>query len=168
MNARAKPINSRAKGANGEREFCRLIFEHLGVELVRNLNQSRTGGHDLTPTGTDPVSTALDAFAIEVKRYREITPAMLAGFWHQAERQAHRAAKAPALAYREDRREWRVLLPLNAINGDAFGEWAGFEWTADVSAGAFACLIRERAGEPPARGLDSPSGHLWQNEHPRP
>jgi Holliday junction resolvase len=146
MSTRAKPINSRAKGANGEREFCRLIFEHLGVELVRNLDQSRAGGHDLKSTGTDPVSTALDAFAIEVKRYAAITPAMLAGFWQQAERQAHRAARVPALAYREDRREWRVLLPLNAINGEVFEPWAGFEWTADVSAGAFACLIRERAG----------------------
>jgi hypothetical protein len=104
MSTRAKPINSRAKGANGEREFCRLIFEHLGVELVRNLDQSRAGGHDLKSTGTDPVSTALDAFAIEVKRYAAITPAMLAGFWQQAERQAHRAARVPALAYREDRR----------------------------------------------------------------
>jgi hypothetical protein len=31
MNARAKPINSREKGAAAEREFARLMSDHLGV-----------------------------------------------------------------------------------------------------------------------------------------
>lgn len=141
---RAK-INSRAKGAGAEREFSRLILDHLGAELRRNLEQSRQGGHDLVPVGTDPVSRALDGFAIEVKRYREISPAMLAGFWRQATEQARRAAKVPALAVRADRQEWRVYVPLRAINGDAFGEWDGFDWTAAVSVSAFCALIRETA-----------------------
>lgn len=140
---RAKPINSRAKGVGAEREFARLIHQHLGAELVRNLEQSRNGGHDLIAPGIDPVSIALDAFAIEVKRYREITPAMLAGFWRQAEQQAHRAEKTPALAYRADRQEWGVIVPLWAINGDAFGQWPGIEWTAAVSVPAFCALVRE-------------------------
>jgi Holliday junction resolvase len=143
MSARVKPINSREKGAAAEREFSRLIFEHLGVSLVRNLDQSRAGGHDLTAPGTDPVSLALDAYAIEVKRYRAFTPAMLAGFWRQAEAQAERAAKVPALAFRADRQEWRVLVPLSLLSGAFHTRWAGHEWTAEISVPAFCCLVRE-------------------------
>jgi hypothetical protein len=146
VSAGPKPINSREKGAAAEREFARLIFDHLGVELRRNLEQSRSGGHDLLPVGEGPVSLALDAYAIEVKRYREITPAMLAGFWRQADEQAARADRFPALAYRADRQEWRVLLPLRCLNGDVFGPWDGIDWTAAVSVPAFCALIRERAG----------------------
>lgn len=140
---RAKPINSRAKGAGGEREFSRLVLEHLGVELRRNLEQSRQGGHDLTAPGNDPVSRALDAYAFEVKRYRQISPAMVVKFFEQAQEQADRAGKIPALAYREDRQEWRLVVPLRTINGEVFGEWAGIEWTCTLSVPAFACLIRE-------------------------
>ncbi len=141
---RAKPINSRAKGANGECEFSRVVADHLGVALVRNLEQSRQGGYDLMPVGADPVSRELDRFAIEVKRYAAITPAMLAGFWSQAEAQAARAQKIPALAIRADREEWRVLLPLSALSG-AFGDWPGIDWTATLSAPAFCALVRESA-----------------------
>ena len=34
----------RSKGSAGERELARLIDEHLGIRLVRNLEQSRRGG----------------------------------------------------------------------------------------------------------------------------
>lgn len=138
-----KPINSRQKGAGGEREFSRLVLEHLGVELRRNLEQSRAGGHDLMPVGTDPVSRALDAYALEVKRYRQISPAMLARFWEQAQNQADRVGKIPTLAYREDRQEWRLVVPLRAINREVFGEWLGIDWTCTLSVPAFVCLIRE-------------------------
>lgn len=141
---RAKPINSRAKGASGEREFAKLVHQHLGVELRRNLEQSRQGGHDLVAIGADPISRALDAYAIEVKRYAAITPAMMAEFWSQAEAQAARASKTPALAYRRDREEWRVCVPLRALNG-GFGDWPGFEWTATLSVEAFCALVREGA-----------------------
>lgn len=100
----------------------------------------------MTAPGTDPVSVALDAYAIECKRYRAVTPAMLAGFWRQAEAQAARAAKVPALAYREDRREWRVLVPLSLLSGAFQTGWTGHEWTAEISLNAFCCLIREEVG----------------------
>lgn len=141
---RAKPINSRAKGAGGEREFSRVIHQHLGVELVRNLEQSRNGGHDLTTTGTDPVSLALDAYAIEVKRYMAVTPSMLAVFWEQATQQAARAERIPVLAYREDRREWLIVAPLHAINPEIFQPWPGIEWTCTMAVSAFCTLVRER------------------------
>ena len=143
MNARTKPIDSRAKGAGAERELSRLILDHLGVPLARNLEQSRSGGHDLAATGTDPVSLALGTFAIEVKRYATVTPALLAKFWEQAEAQARRAEKVPVLAYRADRQPWRVVLPLAHLNPETFQPWAGIDWTATLSVPAFCALIRE-------------------------
>jgi hypothetical protein len=124
--AKVAPINSRAKGAGAEREFSRLIEQELGVPLVRNLEQSRNGGHDMTAPGDDPVSRALNAYAIEVKRYRE------------------------------DRREWRVLVPLHRLNGD-FGDWGGIAWTAEMTAQAFCELVRDSA-KSPAPGL---RGRTW-------
>lgn len=122
MSAQIKPTNSRTKGASAEREFCRLIHAHLGAALARNLEQSRNGGHDLIAPGDDPISAALNRYAIECKRYRTITPGLLAGFWRQAEDQASRCGKAPVLAYRADRQQWRVLVPLRCLNAKAFGE----------------------------------------------
>jgi Holliday junction resolvase len=64
-------MNSRAKGASAERELARVIHEHLGVRMVRNLEQYRQGGHDLVPhpDETGPVAAALARYAIEAKRY---------------------------------------------------------------------------------------------------
>ena len=115
-------INSREKGVGAEREFSRLVHDLTGVKLARNLEQSRSGGHDLDAVGDDPSAQSLNRFAIEVKRYGKVTPAMLAAFWLQAQEQAVLAKKVPALAYRADRHEWRVILPLAEVNGDVFGQ----------------------------------------------
>lgn len=93
-------INSRDKGASGEREFSRLVLDELRVKLARNLEQSRSGGHDLEPVGDCPTAKALGRFAIECKRWASISPAMLGKFWQQAEAQAHRADRIPCLALR--------------------------------------------------------------------
>jgi hypothetical protein len=69
-------INGRNKGASSEREFCKLVYEWSGVRLIRNLEQSRSGGHDLIVHG-DEVGQVADSFrtlAIECKRYRKVTP----------------------------------------------------------------------------------------------
>ncbi|MDD5036675.1 MAG: hypothetical protein PHE55_18200 [Methylococcaceae bacterium] len=138
-------INSRDKGATGEREFARLLHEHLGVKLVRNLEQSRSGGYDLEAEGKDPTAEALGRFAIECKRYAATTPGSIAKWWGQAVQQAHDAERIPALAYRADRQEWRVTLPLSVLDSETFGDWQGIEWTAALSVPAFCTLIRERA-----------------------
>ena len=57
---------SRNKGAAGERELIHAIEEWTGIRLERNLAQSFGGGHDLI---------GLDHWAIECKRYAEITDA---------------------------------------------------------------------------------------------
>lgn len=79
----AHRINRQAKGAAAEREFAALVFDQLGTKLARNLEQSRSGGHDLEAVGDGPAALALRGFAIEVKRYGAITPALLSRFWTQ-------------------------------------------------------------------------------------
>lgn len=106
-------MNSRNKGANGEREFARIIYDQLGVRLVRNLEQTRNGGHDLIAQEVEnPVARYIDSFAIEVKRYTAVTESKLNEFMAQAMLQADRAGKEPLLAYRVNRGAWRVCLRL--------------------------------------------------------
>ncbi|MEF2789319.1 MAG: hypothetical protein U0N23_04275, partial [Parasutterella excrementihominis] len=50
--------SQRTKGAAGEREICDLILRDLGIEVHRNLQQTRDGGADIK----------LKPFSIEVKR----------------------------------------------------------------------------------------------------
>lgn len=85
----------RDNGAGAERELAGAIFERLGVRLVRNLEQSRAGGHDLTlaPGERGPVAAALGRFAIEVKRHAGATPAELRAWWIQTETQAEAAGE---------------------------------------------------------------------------
>ena len=66
-------INSRTKRAAGEREFASQIHDELGITLKRNLEQSRSGGHDLIAAGSCPTAQHLNQFAIEVKRYQSAT-----------------------------------------------------------------------------------------------
>jgi len=137
-------MNSRAKGANGERELSRAIHGELGVRLIRNLEQSRRGGHDLIvdPDQTGPVAAALDRYAFECKRHSRATPSLLKTWWAQCCDQAAKTAKVPALAYREDRQDWRFRLPLHAVRPD-LPETDGLDWTADLSLSGFCLLIRE-------------------------
>lgn len=139
-------INSRNKGAAGEREFAGLIHDHLGIRLVRNLEQTRSGGCDLSvhPEESGPVAMVLRGFAIEVKRCNRATHSKLMGFWEQAIRQAVETDRAPVLAYREDRQPWRVLVPLSLIHRD-MTECQGLTFTAGLTVEGFASVIRERA-----------------------
>jgi hypothetical protein len=61
-------INSRNKGSAAELEFSNIIYQWSGVRLIRNLEQSRSGGHDLI-VHADAVGQVADSFrslAIEV------------------------------------------------------------------------------------------------------
>lgn len=102
-------INSRNKGANGEREFANALADKFGIKPERNLSQSRGGGHDLLMSGE------LGKFAVEVKRSKTVTDAKLIAWWKQAVDQAEKARLIPMLAYRADRQSWRVMIPLNEL-----------------------------------------------------
>lgn len=132
-------INSRAKGAAGEREFIKELGLWIGDDLVaplkRNLEQTRTGGHDIV---------GLEGWAIEIKRYRVIKEGDIAKFWEQAIEQAQRIGAKPVLAYREDFRSWRVRMAMGDLMPDGLYLNNGVEWTAELSMEAFGSIVREQ------------------------
>ena len=100
-----KGAGAKAKGANGERELAALLIEWaagigLGLELKRNLEQTRGGGHDLV---------GLEDFgmAVECKRQEALA---LGSWWAQTIRQAEKAGCLPVLAWRQNRRPWRFRI----------------------------------------------------------
>ncbi len=109
--------NSRTKGAGGEREFAAAVNDMYGVKLRRNLEQVRGGGHDFLVDDecTGDVADWLMRHAVEVKRYRAVTPALIGQWWAQTLSQAAQANLRPLLAYRGDRQPWCVVLALNEL-----------------------------------------------------
>lgn len=118
-------INSRSKGASGEREFSRLLFDELGVRVTRNLTQTRDGGHDLIVASDpgSPTTCFLQRFAIEIKRHAAAKPSDLEGWWQQAIKQAGNAEKMPLLAYRTDRAQWLIRVPLEVFDSRFNWKW---------------------------------------------
>lgn len=120
----------RRKGATGERELIRLLRERLGTDIVRNLGQSRDGGHDLLGVGR---------FALEVKRCEKLA---LPSWWRQAVEQAEKAELYPALAYRQSRQPWRFVVPLAVLMGEPVGSQA----VATLDLDGFCMAVRELWG----------------------
>ncbi|NEV64134.1 putative PDDEXK endonuclease [Thiorhodococcus minor] len=137
--------SQRTKGSAGEREACRALHDLLGVRLVRNLEQSRRGGHDLIvhPDEHGPVADALRGFAPEIKRHARATAGLLAEWWRQAVEQADQAGLVPVLIFREDRGSWRARLPLATLRPDLPKIWTGLDFTAELSLPGFAAVVRE-------------------------
>ncbi len=98
----------RTKGAAGERELFALLTEQLGVNVTRNLTQTRAGGAD-----------TLDVlgWSIEVKRQEALS---IASWWTQTQRQADALSRKPALFYRQSRKPWRAVLDLHHIAPGVF------------------------------------------------
>jgi Holliday junction resolvase len=144
-------INSRQKGASGEREVVHILREELGLEATRNLDQWRAGGHDIL---------GLDGWAIEVKRAK--TP-RLQEWWEQTVRQAG-TSKSPVLWYRLDRKYWRVIVPLHSITRD-FGHNLELAWTAEITPEAFCALVREEISEREHGTADTEPGRPTQQIH---
>ncbi len=135
-------INSRTKGACGEREFAAKIHELTEVRLVRNLEQTRSGGHDLIVDGGEdnPMTERFRQLAIEVKRYKIVTEGKIKTWWQQARHQAEATNLAPVLAYRGNNQTWRVIVPLHLINPEREVSHA-FSDTASVEIDTFCQLL---------------------------
>lgn len=129
-------INSRAKGKSAERELINLLKEmlpeDLTSELTRNLDQTRDGGHDIL---------GLKGWALEVKRYAKVDPGTKARFWDQTLEQARKDGSRPALAYREDRRDWRVVLRADDVAAD-YMTGSDLDYTFEMSLPMFTFVIR--------------------------
>lgn len=94
--------NSRAKGARVELEFIGMVADHLGVSCHRNLEQSRSGGHDIT---------GLAGWAPEIKARANVpSRGELIGMWAQALEQAITIGVKPVLAVKVNRRGWTVYI----------------------------------------------------------
>lgn len=121
----------RNKGAAGERELAKILRDELGVDITRNLVQSREGGADLL---------GVAGWAIECKR--TASPA-LRTWWLQACQQADRAGMKPALIYRLDRCEWKVVVAMQNLFPPFEYHPIGLTWTVEMSLPAWCAVVRE-------------------------
>lgn len=125
-------MRSKRKGASGERELARLLGDLLGLELTRNLEQTRAGGHDLL---------GVPGWAIECKR---VEAASIGSWWAQAVEQAERQGLRPVLAHRGNRQPWRFVMRLaELIQG------ADREITITTTAAGFAAIVNQPATPAP-------------------
>ncbi len=93
-------INSRAKGAAGEREWVQVLKQHGWMQAERNITQTRAGGGDV----------ALPPMLYEVKR-----PARIAVRQYLDQATAalpkHPGCIHPVVVMRENgRKDWMVLM----------------------------------------------------------
>lgn len=135
----------RTKGKAGENELLKLLNEHLGTNLSRNLQQTQSGGEDCTQ---------LPYVAVEIKRHAK--PAINA-WWKQTVDQANASGKVPVLAYRLDRQQWVFVVPLYVLSPD-FERldrhcWHNIQYAASLTLDGFCAVIREYWAEQDARGV---------------
>jgi Holliday junction resolvase len=137
-------INSRQKGAGAEREFAGLVHDWAGVRLIRNLEQTRSGGHDLIvhPDEVGSVAESFRQLAIECKRYQTATDAQIQKWWAQAIIQAEQAGLIPVLAYRANRSPWRVVVPISLVTA-ALTRATQLDYTAALSIKGFCHVVVE-------------------------
>lgn len=123
---------SRRKGADAEREFCRMATEALGEKFQRNLRQYQESDGDVE----------IGPFLVEIKHHAKVSEK---AWWQQAVSQARAKGKAPALAYKVARHGWRVVVPLpEAWNlGHAWRE--GMDYTRTLRPAGFWLIVRENA-----------------------
>lgn len=97
---RKNRINSRAKGANGERQAAKWLYYNLKLNAKpeRNLEQVRSGGGDLIDIG---------CFCIEVKRCEKL---QIIKWWNQALKSAEDRNEEPVLMYRRNKESWKFIV----------------------------------------------------------
>ena len=124
--------NGRQKGANFERELARMIYDELGIEVKRDLEQYRASDHgDLI---------GLDGWTIEAKRYAKNPGGNYKPeWWHQVTSAANADGTQPVLIYRYDRQPVKCVVRLSSINSD----YAGKDNTATVSFQTWCMIVRE-------------------------
>jgi len=98
-------INGRAKGAAAEREAAQWLKDtfHLEVTPERNLEQVRSGGHDLLH---------FQPFAFEIKRCETLA---LRQWWVQAVTSCTDEYNEPVVMYRQNRKQWQFLISAKHI-----------------------------------------------------
>ena len=130
-------VNSRAKGANYEREISKLLFEHLGMEFKRDLDQYRSADHGDLLCEDDEFP-----FVIECKR--RVGGSFKLAWMEQAEKAAQRVRKHPCVIYRFNHQPNLVVLKMATVAKAVGGSWQYDKDTlVTMSITAFCCLARE-------------------------
>ena len=149
-------INSRAKGASGEREFCQWLKESLILSFLpeRNLEQVRSGGSDVIN---------VEPFFFEVKRVENLD---LFKAWSQvvnsARSNAQRKGTArngtliyetggvlPVVAFRQNKADWEFL-----ITAEVIGVESGYVRLTELCFKRWARPIRRQAEAMLDQGVD--------------
>lgn len=125
--------SSRSKGQRGEREAIAILqpvidemFLAAGTApppLKRNLMQSMSGGYDVV---------GLEWLALEIKRQEKSN---IKAWWKQTIEQAQ-SEQTPVLMYRQNRAKWRVMMPVEIIDG--------VTTPVDITIDAFIEYLRKR------------------------
>ncbi len=127
----------------GAHLVAKALEAELGVKLERNLEQSRNGGCDLRVLSDCVIANRLNRFSIECKRYRQATDGLISDWWQRTLDQAEKANKTPLLAFRADRQQWCIIVPLREISNHLPDQYPDIDWTAWLSVPAFGALMRE-------------------------
>jgi hypothetical protein len=121
-------VNSRNKGARGEREFCDWLEKtfNLDIKPQRNLEQVRSGGYDVL----------LKPFIFEVKRVEILNKKR---WWLQVINASKDIINCiPVVAYKQNRKKWAFLISAVYINLDAgyieLNEQTFIQWASNICA----------------------------------
>ena len=123
-------ISQRRKGKNGELELFKLLSDHLGFIVKRNLDQTRGGGAD---------SIDIPGWKVECKRVEKDA---YNKWWAQAVDQCSGSDK-PILFFRPSRQPWKAMLRISDINPDLVDR----NYVAIVEFAAACLIIRESLGD---------------------
>ncbi len=94
---------ARRKGQRGEIELFKLLSDHLGTVVTRNLTQTRDAGCD---------SMSVPGFAIECKR---VESNFQNAWMTQAIAATHEGHEIPVVFYRQSRYPWRAAFRVSDI-----------------------------------------------------
>lgn len=124
--------NGRAKGANFERELCRMIMDGLGIEDVkRDIEQYRASCHG------DIIGVF--GWCIEAKRYASGPMPYRSDWWEQVLLASEKTGDQPVLIWKYDRQPINCLVKMSSISSD----YAGLDYVAIVDFNTWLMLVRE-------------------------
>lgn len=93
-------INSKQKGARGERAIAEILREHGFTDARRTAQYCGNTGDASDVVG-------LDGFHVEVKHQERIE---IDKWWKQTTHDAKESGTIPLLVFRKNRQDWRVCL----------------------------------------------------------
>ena len=125
------PVNSRAKGANFEREIGNLLVQDLGLNnpVKRILEQTRT---------KELPDLMMGRWCIECKRYGDGSEPS-DNWWNQVLAASRNANQIPALVYKFNRKPLKVRILASCINTQIQNK----DRTVDLSWQDFISVIKE-------------------------